>query len=54
MGTNKPKNSYFKALLAASANMRLPNFADEWRLFHVKVSLQDQETKKYQKAGSNY
>ncbi len=49
-----PKNSYFKAILSASANMRLPNYADDWRLFHTRVSLQDQETKKYQKTGSNY
>lgn len=49
-----PKNSYFKAMLAASAGMRLPNYADDWRLFHPRVSLQDQETKKYQKPGSNY
>lgn len=46
-----PKNSYFKAMLAASAGMRLPNYADDWRLFHPRVSLQDQETKKYQNQG---
>ncbi len=53
--TNKPKNSFFRALLDASAGMRLPNYSDQWRLFHPRMSLQDQETKKYQKMwGVNY
>ena len=40
------QNSFFKAILIATSEMRLPWDADQWRVFHKHFTMDDSELKK--------
>ena len=46
-------NTFFKAILLATANKRMMQYSDEWRAFHKYFTLEDRENKKYYRKINN-